>query len=404
MDITHKIWKYLKGGAAFFGIKLDAVRVARFIAKAVYRKKRIWVFGSWYGEKYADNSRYFYEYVIKYHPEITPIWVTKNSKVFQFLKKKKYRCYLIRSFQWLLALVSGEAFFFSASARLDFDFNKRWSFPSALLIQLWHGMPIKHIGRQEEKGENRIYHDDLVIATSSFTQKTLEQAFGHDSTIVKITGLPRNDALFDRKDIEKLRTHLEIPRNAKIILYLPTFRDNDIFFGVHASMIIQQIMDSERHKEILNRYGAILLIKSHFCVEKEMRVKKIEGKNEIRLISLDESTDVSGLLKITDVLITDYSSCYIDYLLLGRPVIFYQYDLEEYQRKSRGFYYSLDEICAGHRAFNIQQLADCLEAALSGKDGFYKEREKMLAFFHTYRDNSACERVFNNISEKLKKR
>ena len=408
-SIIQKIWECLKRIADFFGIKLDPLRIARVIAKIIHRKKRIWVFGSWFGEKYSDNSRYFYEYIIQKHPEIYPVWITKTQRVKVYLDRRGDHCFMRDSLLSYLALAVCEAVFYTMSVNADLS-NRKWLFHS-LQVQLWHGMPIKMIGVDAKKPQETLeanakhYKDDLVIATSPLTQATLMRAFVHSEAIVKVTGLPRNDIFSsDESKKQKFKNILGIEAAKKVVVYLPTFRDSDMFVGRKATDVIRQIQSEEKLKELLRKYNTILLIKPHYHVENSVSSHFYIQDDFIKVITIPEDYDIPDLLEIANVLITDYSSCFIDYLLLDRPIIFYQYDIEKYQQQERGFYYRLEEISVGPRIFNFEHFVSTLEKTLQGQDDFCDRRKKIRELFHSYLDKNACLRVFRAVSDKLEGR
>lgn len=96
----------------------------------------------------------------------------------------------------------------------------------------------------------------------------------------------------------------------------------------------------------------------------------------------DQSADIQELLMDTDLLVTDYSSAYIDYLLLNRPVVFYNFDFEDYLLNDREMYYEYDCVTPGYKAENFDQLLEEFERLADGEDRFVKEREEVRNLFY----------------------
>lgn len=114
-----------------------------------------------------------------------------------------------------------------------------------------------------------------------------------------------------------------------------------------------------------------------------------------------DDIDVQELLAISDILITDYSSCYFDFLLLNRPVTFYAYDLEDYRSNDRGFYYDYEAITAGPIVRDVNHLIIEIEKYLRDPTKDADKRKKKCEMFHKYRDGKSCERTFRTVEKLL---
>lgn len=98
-----------------------------------------------------------------------------------------------------------------------------------------------------------------------------------------------------------------------------------------------------------------------------------------------DSLDIQELLIETDILITDYSSTYIDYLLLDRPVIFYDFDYDSYIEKDREMYFPYDEVTPGIKAGTFDELMNGMSQIVSGIDDFKEDRKKVRDLFYCKR-------------------
>ena len=143
--------------------------------------------------------------------------------------------------------------------------------------------------------------------------------------------------------------------NPKIVYYMPTFRESETKFF--------ETVDLERFQQYLKKEQILFCIKLHpFSKLKEafsLAVK--EDFSNILLIETD--SDPYVLLKRTDVLVTDYSSIFFDYLLLDRPIVFFAYDKEEYMTCSRELYYKYEEMTPGQKAETMEELISALHMA-----------------------------------------
>lgn len=223
-------------------------------------------------------------------------------------------------------------------------------------VQCWHGTPlkklrcdIKHDGVLSDindiKRKNNIdvKRYSYFISPSKFCTEKFTSAFNlkalKKENIIIEEGYPRNDYLFKYTDddVEKIKKELNINDKRKIILYAPTFRDNQHKSGIGYTYKLGLDVDKLK-KELENDY--IILFRLHYLVANEINFDKYKGF----IYDVSNYDDISKLYVISDLLITDYSSVFFDYANLKRPILFYMYDLDEYRNKLRDFYIDLDEL------------------------------------------------------------
>lgn len=293
------------------------------------RDKKLWIFSAWEGEKYADNAKYLFEYVSRNCPEIKCIWQTKQQAIFDQLKTNGYMVQLIGTEE--AAITQKKAGVAIYTNGLD-DFGDSPLIYGAKIIAVWHGVGFKKIYRAQIPKSNKLklffsnlkwdffswVKRDLTIVTSEYHKKQCIEGF-HLKKRDKfyLAGQARNDILSKELDIktillnEDLRNRL---KGKKIVLYMPTFRENN-------DILLQQIeklYQSEEFKRVLAKNNAVFLGKLHYLCR-----GNIQSNEYAILLNDDEVIDTQKLLKIADILITDYSSCAIDYALLRRPILFY---------------------------------------------------------------------------------
>lgn len=222
--------------------------------------------------------------------------------------------------------------------------------PDQIYINTWHGTPIKSLGFDMPDApvtisnvlRNFLSSDYMISAnpflTSVFLEKYKLQGL-YEGTIIE-EGYPRNDRLFntDRKALLSLlgKYGLDIDSKKEIILYAPTWKGNDYN---HPQIDVNEYIDFKRSLESLidtDKYQ--VLLKPHQVVYKEL---KKSGRISDSLIPA--FVDTNELLSITDVLISDYSSIFYDFLATGKPVVFYIPDLEEY-KNYRGLYLAPEQL------------------------------------------------------------
>lgn len=224
-------------------------------------------------------------------------------------------------------------------------------------IQTWHGTPLKKLALDMDDvtmaGESDIetykYNFaknaatwDYLISQNQFSTKVFRQAFAFYKTMLEI-GYPRNDVLFHKNnetEIHKLKEMLDLPLDKKIILYAPTWRDDE-FYGQGKYKFTSKLDFDEARKALGDEY--IFIVKYHYLVSDCIDWSKYKGF----VYNFDMTYDISLLYLVSDLLITDYSSVMFDYSLLRRPMFFYTYDLEKYRNELRGFYFDLTKEAPG---------------------------------------------------------
>lgn len=172
----------------------------------------------------------------------------------------------------------------------------------------------------------------------------------------------------------------------KLFFYTPTFRDT--------GKDISGWLKSDKLKLFLKENNAILVCKLHFADKNSLN---FELQKEF--YKMDSDSDIYPVLKYSDALVTDYSSIYFDYLLLDKPILYYPIDLEEYQEKCRGFYGLYEELTAGIKAYNEDELINAMQGVINGKDEYKEQRQQLCDKMFKFKDGRNCERVIEWIKQ-----
>lgn len=268
-------------------------------------------------------------------------------------------------------------------------------------VCLWHGTPIKKIGMLQYPGYVGIMRQfKYFVSGSSYYKDIYKACFGEDLNVI-VTGLPRNDELFKDRDVLGA---IGIKRNddERIVLYLPTFRQTvsgrviDASENVYEDSYIQfnNVDSLNEWNDFLKKLHLILVVKPH-PADKAMR-ETIKMSN-IHVIQYDviqqQDVQLNTLLSNADALITDFSSVFVDYMLLDRPVGFMIPDLEEYN-KNRGFILDpVEDYLPGVIIQSKDDLFSFFENISNGKDTSKEERDRLYHIFNDYNDGYNCERV-----------
>lgn len=388
-------------------MRLAVASVAYVVAWLVPKDSNEWVFGAWFGKDYADNSKYLFEYVLQNRKDIKAIWVTKNRSVEAMLKAVQKPVVTMWSLSGLLAIMrAGVAVLCTGKSDISWFLLTR----RHVVIQLWHGVGSKKIGRDNSMTarykRRQIWQKlarlvfpalrnlkwyDLFISTSPLSQSRFCSAFGMPSSRVPITGYPRNDVMFRERNSTLSRAAAglpEAPKHKWLFCYVPTHR------GEGTGQIAKILPDEATLALIeafLEETGGILLMKLHHYDRRFLP----NTDNYERIVSVDGSLsgDLYPVLPLTDVLITDYSSIYFDFLLLNRPIIFAAFDLQEYQQRDREFYDRYEDVAPGPIARDWSEVLECMRKAVMGKDEYGDARVALRDLFHTHVDGRSSERI-----------
>lgn len=358
------------------------------------RNKNIWIFGSNHGTKFSENSKYLFIYMNHFHPEIKSVWMTKSKEVIKELKEKNFnvcKMYGLKGFWYTFRAK------YAISSHGLHDLNKI-TLSGAKNIQLWHGTALKNIMRNHKSLKeftrrltgSRKHH---IIATSEEVKKKFQEIFYVKKGHVHITGYPRNDALFfpkwleknNKETIEYLNKIKKKTSFDKIIFYLPTWRSKNM----DVDLIEDYGFDLDYLEKKLEKMNAILIIKAH-PVNMDIGKDFLKNSKRVHNFPDKELPDIYPLLGKTDLLITDYSSVYFDFLLLDRQMVFAPFDIEKKKKKS--FFYNYDKVTPGPKGKNWKEVIELAEKELN-KDNYKKQRKKINKKFNKFNDSENSKRV-----------
>jgi CDP-glycerol glycerophosphotransferase len=313
-------------------------------------KKKLIIFESYLGKQYSCNPRAIYEYLEEHHPEFEMFWSVDRRYARTFSESNIP--YLNRfSLKWLFLLPRAE--YWVANSRLPLWFKKP---KHTTYLQTWHGTPLKKLASDMKEvlmpgttteqykatfnKESRNW--DYLISPNAYSTEIFKRAFQFDKTILE-TGYPRNDFLLnynDRETEQEIKETLGIPKDKKVILYAPTWRDNE-FFGIGKYKFTLQLDLDQLQQSLGEDY--VILLRMHYLIINKLDIHKYNNF----VYDLSNYKDIRELYLVSDILITDYSSVFFDYLCLKRPIIFFTYDIETYRDKVRGFYFDIEKEAPG---------------------------------------------------------
>jgi len=375
------------------------------------RDKKIWVFGSSFGRRFADNPRYLYLYLSE-HSElnIRPVWISANKEVVKFLIQNNKEAYHRCSIKGMWYCIRAQVYIYDNYPK---DIS-HWLSGGATKINLWHGT-----------GNKRANHDNLfdkvrhprniverlitfprrlsdekphhyTLATSEELAIITMSAFNTTKEHIIIDGYPRNDAFLDAKFpqlLNKSETSIleEINdwklKGYKIDFYMPTFRDSEKLFF--------KIMNLEIFNQYLEDSKILFIIKLHPKSKLKSEFSKIKYSN---IMIIDADIDPYIFMSKIDILTSDYSSIYSDFMLLDRPVVAFHYDFPEYINNTRDCYVPFETYMPELCAKNMQELMNFTTSALNHDECAAKRAMSRKRMFR-YNDSMATIRLIKKIKE-----
>ncbi|WP_239774580.1 bifunctional glycosyltransferase family 2 protein/CDP-glycerol:glycerophosphate glycerophosphotransferase [Mammaliicoccus sp. N-M50] len=364
------------------------------------------VFESFGGKNYSDSPKYIYEYMQKHYPKLNYIWVFKNPNqnviTGNAVKVKKgskeyYDAY-------------SKAKFWVTNARLPLYLNKK---DNQIYIQTWHGTPLKRLandmkivrmpGTTTPKYKKNFYAEtsrwDYLISPNRYSTNIFKTAFWMDENRTLEIGYPRNDILVNRSNdqeyIEKLKKELNIPKGKKIIMYAPTWRDDE-FVKKGKYLFDLKINLENLQKELGDEF--VVLLRMHYLISNALDLSGYEDF----AIDVSNYNDISELYLISDALITDYSSVMFDFGILKRPQYFFAYDIEKYDKGLRGFYMDYMNDLPGEIITDEFKLAEELKDIDKHKEKYKDKIEKFYDKFCSIEKGQSSKIIGDFIYDKTK--
>jgi CDP-glycerol glycerophosphotransferase len=274
-----------------------------------------------------------------------------------------------------------------------------------IFLSTWHGTPLKRLGFDMEnihlknpKTKDAYLRDssdwDYFVSQNPFSTETLARAFGYDGVMLE-TGYPRNDILYnaDEDKVNQIKSDLNIPAGKKVILYAPTWRDiethklEDEEYGLE--------LDLNLLKESLgDEY--VILIRTHYLISNNLNLDDF-GDFAINVSGYD---DIAELYLVSDLLITDYSSVFFDFANLRRPVLFYTYDLEEYESELRGFYIDIKTEVPGPLLMTSEEVLEAIQNIDEITEEYREKYDEFYDRFCSIDDGNASKRIVEIVWDK----
>ena len=377
------------------------------VAKDVLINEKQVYFVAFDGRNYGDSPKAIYKKMIAMEEfkDFSFVWAFNEPEKYSWLEDNINTKIVKRNTKEEDVAIASSKYWITNFKLLD----KYVPTEEQIYVQCWHGTPLKKLGYDLEKSDNVMnsieeirdkYKTDAhrftyLLSPSKFTTEKFATAwnlkeFGREDALLE-EGYPRNDILSNatEKEVDEIKEKLKLDQldGKKIILYAPTWRDNQHESGVGYTYKTEVDFDKLR-AELGDEY--VILFRAHYLVANSFDFEKYEGF----VYDVSKYDDINHLYLAADVLITDYSSVFFDYAILEKPMVFYMYDLEEYRDNLRGFYIGLDEL-PGSIVETEQALVD--ELKMIDEKYNYDKLKDFNKIYNNLSDGCAAERVIKKV-------
>lgn len=379
-------------------------RYATYIEKYQIDPNMI-VYESFHGKGMVCNPYAIFKYLVEHeaYKDFTHVWAIRNldkDLIKQYSHMKNVKFVEIYSRDYLKAI--SRAKYLINNVTFPIYFQKR---EGQVYINTWHGTPLKHLGNDEntaqmDAAKNMIRNMiccDYIINQNEFTTQAMKSAFElediYRGEFIE-EGYPRTDLILNTNTSE-MKTRLAkigININKKVILYAPTWRGTTSRVEDNTKKLVEDI--KRLKAEVGNEYDIVL--KLH-----QLEYQYVENiSNEEGIYSIPVNWDVNEVLSITDILITDYSSIYFDFLVTRKPILFYMYDKEKYI-DARGTYIEItQDNIPGPIVKTIEEVIDSIHNVEKVKEAFNTQYEDAIVKYCANQDGQVTKRIVEYLFDK----
>lgn len=376
-------------------------RLAFLILGKLPKNKNLIVFESFHGKQYSDSPRAIYEYMREKELSYDMYWMADRRHINVFEKLEDVQYVKRLSFKWILLMARAK--YWVTNARLPLWLPKP---NDTIYVQTWHGTPLKRLGvdieevhmpgtNTEKYKKNFLFEAgkwDYLVSPNAYSTEIFKRAFGFDKKVIE-SGYPRNDFLINNNNPEtivRLKRKCKLPLDKKVILYAPTWRDNQFYVKGKYKFDLQLDLNQMK-RELCDEY--VIVLRLHYLVAENLDLTGYEDF----VYDFSNHEDIRELYLIADLLITDYSSVFFDYANLKRPMLFFVYDIDDYRDNLRGFYFDFEKKAPGPLVRTTNEII--IEIKNIEENGFIptKNMEEFYNQFCYLEDGYASNRVVNEV-------
>lgn len=350
------------------------------------RDKRRVIFSAFLVKRFNSNSKYLFLWFLNNLKEYDSYFVINDKKLRNRLNATVGNHFIeTKTLKGKLFVLGSPLWFVSTLEMPVGGFFLKYK---RTVVHLGHGTPLKNIGYLENNiGLIKTVYYNMVrtnisfsVASSHYFQPIIAGFLRFPVSKILIAGQARNDQLFVKTDFDIKTLVKDI--QAKNILYAPTWRASSElklfpFDDFSYSELEQFLIDNKIN----------IFLRTHPNLEEKIDPELLKLSN-IYLFSGKQYDEIMDYLNKFDLLITDYSSIYFDYLLLDRPMIFLPYDYNQYTEEI-GMTVSYEEFTPGYKSFSMKEFFQHIISSFSDNDVYKSERERINALVNFYQKENS---------------
>lgn len=365
-------------------------------------KENTILYESFLGRNYSDSPKAIFNYLLENDKDKwNHVWILNDKKLVENEQEfKNENVKIIKRFGW--------QYFYYVTVSKYFILNMRqpkWLYKKAeqIILSTWHGTPLKRLVFDMENvtSANKNYKKDFynqsrnwdyLIAANKYSEQIFESAFMYPKENILTYGYPRNDILHNYTSEYKqhIKEKLNLPTSKKVILYAPTWRDDEFHSAGNYKFKLQMDLNRMR-KEFGEEY--VIALRMHYFISDNIDLTGFEDF----AYDFSKYNDINDLYISSDILITDYSSVFFDFANLRKPILFFTYDIEKYQSMLRGFYIDVNNDLPGPLLRTNDELIEAIKQIDLTVE---KYKEKYETFYQKYcylEDGNATKRIVDKV-------
>ncbi|EZX16748.1 hypothetical protein V070_02427 [Staphylococcus aureus C0673] len=377
-------------------------KVQKHVFSKLPIKENTVLYESFLGRNYSDSPKAIFNYLLENEPKKwNHVWILNDKKIVENEPEfKNSNVKIIRRFSWEYFMYVTISKYFVLNMR-----QPKWLYkkPEQVLLSTWHGTPLKKLvfDMDNVTSANKNYKKDFyeqsrnwdyLIAANKYSEDIFNSAFMYPREDILTYGYPRNDILTNHTEEYKngLKKKLGIPVHKKVILYAPTWRD-DQFHGPGQYKFLMQLDLQRLREELGDEY--VVALRMHYFISDNLDL------SEFKNFAFDFSryNDINDLYISSDILITDYSSVFFDFANLRKPILFYTYDLEKYKDVLRGFYIDMNKDLPGPLLFDSEEVIDSIKNIETVENDYQDKYDEFYNKYCSLDDGKATERVVKEV-------
>lgn len=387
---------------AYYGMNNISIIMdyAKYYEKLKIQNNRI-LYQSRDGKSISDSPFAIFKYLIS-NPEYKDfihIWACESNEVRKYYKKKYKNLknvdfVVIHGKEYLQELAQCKYLINNSSFSVYFTAK-----PNQIYINTWHGTPLKHLGLDLDNSliavqnlTRNFLHTKYILTQNTHTTNVFKRAFQldslYDGTFIE-DGYPRTDLTVNKSRKEMEKEIISSNRSIKFkkeqnLLFAPTYRGN----FMDPADNIEELLDSVQTLDMNTHYN--ILLKVH-----PFLYQNIVEDGRFKKYLVPDILDPNEILGLADLLVTDYSSIFFDFLVTDKPIIFYTSDYEKY-KKERGLYMNVNTL-PGPTATNIESLINIINTSVYNDKQYKELYEYFKKMYVPHDDGNVTERLVNRI-------